>query len=348
MKRPVTSRLAATALTTVALAAAAFATVPFFASPAAADGVVNLYSSRHYDTDEQLYTRFTELTGITVNRIEDDADKLIERIRAEGQYSPADILITVDAGRLWRADEAGIFQPVSSPVLEAAIPADLRHPEGDYFGFSARARVIFYDTAVVSDPPETYADLADPKYEGMVCTRSSSNIYMLSLLASMIETEGEDAARAWAEGVWNNRARDPEGGDTDQLRALASGQCAIVVANTYYFARAKAQEADWLMPALDRFAIVFPPETHVNISGAGVVATAPNFDNAVRFLEYLVSPEAQAYFAGGNFEYPVVEGVAVDSVVAGLGSFERGTVNVEAYGRNQATAQAIYDAVGYR
>ena len=222
------------------LLVAASAAVIAFPLAAQAAGEVNVYSSRHYDTDERLYSDFEEATGITINRIEDKANVLIERIKAEGENSPADVLLTVDAGRLYQADQAGLFQPVESDDLEDRVPENLRHPDGHWFGFSTRARVIFYDKAKV-DPADipTYASLADPKLKGLVCTRSSSNIYMLSLMAATVEHAGEDDAKAWAEGLWANRARDPEGGDTDQLRAIASGQCAIAVANTYYYARSE-------------------------------------------------------------------------------------------------------------
>jgi iron(III) transport system substrate-binding protein len=319
-----------------------------------ADGEVNIYSSRHYDTDEKLYSDFTAATGITVNRIEGNADELIERMLAEGANSPADVLITVDAGRLHRADAAGLLQPVSSAVLEAAIPAELRHPEGHWFGFSTRARVIFYDKEKVANPPLSYADLARPEYKGMVCVRSASNIYSLSLMAAIIANEGEEAARAWAAGLKDNLAREPEGGDTDQLKAIASGQCAIALSNTYYFARALATNVEGLTAAdgRDRIGWVFPDQagrgTHVNISGAGVAKNAPNRDNAVAFLEYLVSPQAQAYFAAGNYEYPVVAGVALDSTVAGLGEFRRDTLNLAALGENQARAQEIYNELGWK
>jgi iron(III) transport system substrate-binding protein len=321
-------------------------------SAAQAAGEVNLYSSRHYDTDERLYSEFEKATGIRVNRIEDSASVLIERIKAEGENSPADILLTVDAGRLWAADQAGLFQPVRSDVLTSKIPENLRHPEGHWFGFSTRARVIFYDKARVSNPPQTYQALAEPAYEGLVCTRTSSNIYMLSLMSAVIAHNGEDSAKAWAEGVWANRARDPEGGDTDQLRGIASGECAIAVANTYYFARALRKEVRDLSGKTDGIGIVFPNQdgvgTHLNISGGGVVANAPNRDNAIKFLEYLASPEAQAYLAAGNDEYPVVEGTELSSSVQSLGTFKSDPLPINIYGENQAKAQAIYNAAGYK
>ncbi len=334
----------------------AVAAVALVAVPAAAfaQGEVNLYSSRHYDTDERLYDAFTEKTGIEVNRIEDSADKLIERMRSEGANSPADVLITVDAGRLWRADQAGLLQPVDSEVLGAAVPSYLAHPEGHWFGLSKRARVIFYDKNDVTDPPETYEALADPKYEGMVCTRTSSNIYMLSLLASIIDAHGEEAAEEWARGVWENRAREPQGGDTDQIRAIISGECDIVLANHYYFARGLRKEVEGLTGQADMVGWVWPNQdgrgTHVNISGAGVAANAPNRENAVRFIEYLASPEAQRYFAEGNDEIPVVEGVAPSEEVAMMigDGFKEDDLPLLKLGENQERAQRIYDRVGYR
>jgi iron(III) transport system substrate-binding protein len=331
------------------------ATLALMAAGAAlAEGEVNIYSSRHYDTDERLYSDFTAATGIAVNRIDGNADELIERIKAEGANSPADILITVDAGRLYRADADGLFQPVDSAVLNERIPAEFRHPDGHWFGFSSRARIIFYDRDKVANPPKTYADLAKPEYKGMVCVRSATNIYSLSLLAAMIGNEGEEAAKAWAAGVKDNLARDPDGGDTDQLKALLSGQCAIALSNTYYFARALATNVEGLTEADGRAKIawVFPDQdgrgTHVNISGAGVVVTAPNKDNAIKFLEYLASDQAQQYFAAGNFEYPVAAGAALDSTVAGLGEFKRDTLNLAALGENQARAQEIYNELGWK
>jgi iron(III) transport system substrate-binding protein len=323
------------------------------AAPALAQGELNLYSSRHYDTDERLYSDFEEATGITINRIEAGADELIERISNEGANSPADILLTVDAGRLWRADQLGLFQPVDSDTLNARIPSHLRHPDGHWFGFSQRARIVFYDTErVTPDQVDTYQKLADPALEGMVCTRSSSNIYMLSLMSAMIEHIGPTLARSWAEGMWNNRARDPAGGDTDQLRGIASGECAIAVSNTYYFARALRKEVkDLDEEALSNIGWVFPNQnsfgSHVNISGAGVLANAPNRENAIRFLEYLASDQAQEYFSAGNDEYPAVPGTALSESVAALGLFRQDTLNLEVLGKNQPLAQQIYDEIGY-
>lgn len=321
---------------------------------AMAQGELNLYSSRHYDTDERLYTEFEEKTGITINRIEGRADELIERIKSEGRNSPADILLTVDAGRIWRAEQMDLLQPVETEFLNARIPAYLRHPDGLWYGFSQRARIIFYDRERVSPTQiQTYDDLADPALKGMVCTRSSSNIYMLSLMAAQIEHKGEQAAKDWAAGVYENRARDPQGGDTDQLRGIASGECAVAVANTYYFARALRKDVKGLDETeIAKIGWVFPNQSttgaHVNISGAGVVATAPNKENAVKFLEYLASESAQAYFSAGNDEYPAVPGVELSESVAQLGLFRQDTMNLAKLGENQPTAQKLYDEVGYK
>jgi iron(III) transport system substrate-binding protein len=319
---------------------------------AEAEGVLNVYSSRHYDTDDQLYAGFTEATGIEVNRIEAEADELIARLEAEGANSPADVFITVDAGRMWRAEEKGLLQPVESAVLEDRIPEALQHPDNLWFGISTRARVIFYAKDRVENPPQTYADLADPAYKGQVCIRSGFNIYNLSLLASIIEHEGEEAARAWAEGLKANLAREPEGGDTDQLKAIVSGQCDIAVANTYYFARAISSQVDGLTGSTDGIGIVFPNQettgTHVNVSAAAVAAHAPNRDNAVKFLEYLASDSAQEYFAGQNNEYPAVPGLATTEAVTALGTFRADDLNLAALGRNQAAAERIFTETGWK
>lgn len=227
----------------VTLAAAAIT-----ATSAAAEGELNLYSSRHYDTDERLYSDFTEATGITINRIEGNADELIERMKAEGANSPADILLTVDTSRLERAKDAGVLQSINSDTLEARIPANLQDGDNQWFGFSQRARIIFFDKNDVANPPATYVDLADPAYKGQVCHRSSSNVYSQTLLAAVIQNHGEEAAKGWAQGVVDNFARSPQGGDTDQLRGLVSGECDISISNTYYFARAIRKDVDGLPP----------------------------------------------------------------------------------------------------
>lgn len=314
-------------------------------------GEVNLYSSRHYDTDLALYDNFTRETGIKVNRIEADADALIERIQSEGEFSPADILITVDAGRLWRAEEAGIFAPVDSAVLEERIPAHLRHPEGLWFGLSTRARIIIYNKAAgVPEGLANYADLADPKWKGQICVRSSSNIYNISLLSSIIAHQGAAAAEGWAKGVVANFKQAPQGNDTSMIEAVAAGQCRISVVNTYYLARYAAGEGAE-RKIFDAVGVIFPDQegngTHVNISGAGVVKTAPNRENAVKFLEYLTSESAQRYFADGNNEYPAAVGLKANSAVEQLGAFKADTLNAAEIGKGQAEAVKIFDRAGW-
>ena len=319
--------------------------------PALAEGEVNIYSSRHYDTDERLYSDFEQATGILVNRIEGKADELIARMQAEGRNSPADILLTVDTSRLERAKQAGVLQSIDSAVLEARVPDYLQDADNQWFGFSQRARIIFYDKAEVSDPPRTYLDLADPKYKGMICIRSSNNTYNQTLLAAIIENHGRDAARDWARGVVANMARAPQGGDTDQLRGIVSGECAVAVSNTYYFARAIRTDVSGVSEEIDRIGWVFPSQNaegaHMNLSGGGVAINAPHKENAIKFLEYLASDQAQKYFSGGNDEYPAVPGVGLSPSVAALGFFKPDDVDLSAVAENLPEAQKIFNEVGW-
>ena len=323
------------------------------ADTATPEAAVNVYSARHYAVDDDLFASFTEQTGIQVNVIEGKSDELIERIKAEGEDSPADVFITVDAGRLWRAEAAGILQSISSPVLDEKVPESLRHPEGLWYGLTKRARVLVYNTDTVA-PAElsTYEALAEPAWNGRVCVRSSGNIYNQSLLGSLIETIGVDATEAWATGLVNNLARDPDGGDVSQIQAVAAGQCDVAIVNHYYWARlAKSDDAED-QDVIANTAVFFPNQadrgTHVNISGVGVVTGAENRDSAIAFLEFLVSPEAQQVFANSNNEYPVVETVDIDPLVAELGEFKVDEVNVSAYGRNNPEVVKLVDRVGWK
>ncbi|EDZ48167.1 ferric iron ABC transporter, periplasmic ferric iron-binding protein [Rhodobacterales bacterium Y4I] len=322
------------------------------ATTAAAEGELNIYSSRHYDTDEQLYSEFEEATGITINRIEGNADELIARMTAEGENSPADILITVDTSRLTRAKDAGVLQSIESDVLEARVPGYLQDEDNQWFGFSQRARIIFYNKDAVANPPLTYLDLADPAYKGKVCIRSSKNTYNQTLLASIVTHHGADAARNWAEGVVANMARDPQGGDTDQIRGLVSGECDIAVANSYYFARAIRTDVKGVSENRDQIGWLFPSQNtegaHMNLSGGGVAMHAPNKDNAIKFLEYLASDSAQAYFSAGNDEYPAVPGVGLAPSIAALGHFKPDDVNLSEVARNLPEAQKIFNDTGWK
>ncbi|RPI46863.1 MAG: Fe(3+) ABC transporter substrate-binding protein [Betaproteobacteria bacterium] len=319
----------------------------------AQDNVLNLYTARHYQTDEALYTNFTKRTGIRINRIEGGEDALFERIKNEGANSPADVFITVDIGRIWRADQAGIFEAVKSPVLESRIPASFRDPANRWYGFSARARVIVYNKSMVKPGAiRNYEDLADPRWKGNVCTRSSSHPYMLSLTSSMVAHLGEAKAESWLKGLKANLARDPKGGDTDQIRAAAAGECAIAITNQYYFVRLLRSAKPDDKRVAEKLAVVFPNQdnrgTHMNISGGGMLKHAPHREAARKFLEYLASDEAQAYFANGNNEWPVVPGVKLTNPeLESLGKFKTDAINVAALGQNQALAQRISDRVGY-
>ena len=323
-------------------------------SGGAAAQELNVYSSRHYQSDEALYSGFTKLTAIKVNRIEAGEDALIERLRNEGSRSPADVLITTDAGRLWRAQQLGLLQPVRSALLEERIPQSFREPARHWFGFSMRARVIAYNkNKVKPEEVESYEALAEPKWKGRICVRSGTHIYNLSLMGALIEHQGEAKAEAWASAVKDNLARDPKGGDTDQIKGVAAGECDVALANHYYYARlARSQKADDRAVA-EKVGLAFPGQsgtgTHVNISGAGVVRNAPHRDAAIRFLEYLASDEAQRYFADGNNEWPVVASVRVDNpVLAHIGEIRYDPLNVSALGRSQAAAQRIFDRVGWK
>ncbi|MEG5036781.1 Fe(3+) ABC transporter substrate-binding protein [Microcoleus sp. AT3-D2] len=336
-----------------AMAVVAVGEITKKAPVAAQTGTLNLYSARHYDTDNELYQSFTKKTGIKVNLVEADADQLIERIRSEGANSPADVFLTVDGGRLWRAKQAGILQPVSSKVLTSAIPASLRDPQGFWFGLSRRARVIVYNKSKVNPAQlSTYEALTEPRWKGKVLVRSSTNIYNQSLVGAMLAAHGAQKTEAWARGLVANFARPPEGNDTAQIKAVADGVGDIAIVNTYYVARLMKSKdpADQAIAA--KVGVFFPNQrdrgTHVNISGAGVVKTSRNKAAAIKFLEHLVTPEAQQIFARSNYEYPVVSGVAIDPAVASFGTFKSDPLNPDVYGKNNPEALKISDRAGWK
>lgn len=315
--------------------------------------VVNLYSARHYDADSEIYQAFADATGIRVSLIEAEADPLIERIKSEGANSPADVLVTVDAGRLWRAEQAGLFAPVDSAALKTAIPENLRHPDSLWFGFSKRARVIMYDKSKVN-PSElsTYEDLADPKWRGQVLVRSSTNVYNQSLVGSILAADGEAATESWARGLVANFARPSEGNDTGQIQSCAAGVGSLAIANTYYLMRMVASTKPEERAVAEKVGVFFPNQrdrgTHVNISGGGLVKTAPNRENAIKFLEFLASARAQEIFAKSNYEYPVVADAPVDPVLASYGQFKEDPLNAAVFGRNGETALRIVDRAGWK
>lgn len=337
------------ALAVIALGLAAALTAP---AVEAQQQALNLYSSRHYQTDEALYANFEKATGIKVNRIEGPEDPLIERMKTEGDKSPADLLVTVDMGRLLKAQQLGLFQPIKSALLEEKIPAQLRAADGSWFGFSVRARPIYYaksrvDKSLLPD----YESLADPKWRGKICMRSGNHPYNLSLMSSIIAANGTEKAEAWAKGVVANMARPPKGGDTDQIKAVSAGECDIALGNTYYFVRMLKSDKPDDKAVAEKVGVIFPNQgnrgAHINISGAGVARYAPNKANAIRFLEYLASPEAQDYFSSGNNEYPVV-GKPVNPQLASLGTFKRDPLPMDAVGKNYAAAAQIFDRAGWK
>jgi len=321
---------------------------------AAEEPVLNLYSARHYQTDEALYANFTKSTGIKINRIEAGDEQLLERIKSEGAMSPADILMIVDAARLWSAQQLGLFQPVKTKVLEDRIPSSLRDPDGNWYGFSSRARMIVYNRATVNPADvATYESLADPKLKGKVCTRSGSHPYNLSLVAALIAHNGEAKTEEWARGTVANMARTPRGGDTDQIKGVALGECGVALSNTYYYVRlmrsTKPEERDWTA----KTGVVWPDQasygTHINIAGAGVLRNAPHRENAIKFLEYLASDEAQAYFANGNNEWPAVTGAAAKNPeLESLGTFKADPLPIATLGRNTPAAQRLLDRAGWK
>ncbi len=322
-------------------------------SSAGAAEVVNIYNSRHYGTDQALWDGFTKQTGIQVNVVDGTHEQLIQRMQSEGANSPADVFITVDAGRLAQASGLGLLQPIESDLLDAEIPATLRDPEGLWYGLAKRARVLVYAKDRM-DPAQlsTYEALANPEFKGKVLVRSSTNIYNLSLVGSILAADGPEATEAWCEGLVANMARPPEGGDTDQLKAVAAGVGDVAISNSYYLARLKASDKPEDKAVGDQLEVFFPNQdgrgTHVNVSGAGVLKTAPHHDNAVRLIEYLASPEAQRYFADVSFEFPANPAVAPHPVLAEWGSFKEDPLNPALYAKNSAEAAMITDRCGWR
>ena len=329
----------------------------------AQDKVLNLYSARNYSTDEALYNDFTKATGIKINRVDADDAGIIARLKAEGSASPADVILLVDAARLARGEQDGLFLPIKSKPLEDAIPASLRaQPAADggipWFGFSTRARVVVYDKIKVKPTEvDSYEKLADPQNKGKLCIRSGSHPYNLSLFGAVLEHMGPQKTEAWLKGLVDNMARPPKGGDTDQIKGVAAGECQIAVTNSYYLARLMRSSKPEDRAVAEKVGVVFPNQsswgTHVNIAGAAVARHAKHVDSATKFLEYLASPSAQNYFANGNNEWPVAKGVSTDNpalkaMTGGSGQFKSETIPVGAVGANQVKVQQMLDRVGFK
>ncbi|MBA3599082.1 MAG: extracellular solute-binding protein [Methylibium sp.] len=325
---------------------------------AAQEPVLNLYSARHYQTDEALYAGFTKATGIKINRVDADDAGILARLRSEGASSPADVVLLVDAARLWRAETEGLFQPVDSKLLESRLPAKLRGKDqgagSQWFGFSTRARVIVFNKANVQrEDADTYQELADPKNKGKVCTRSGSHPYNLSLFGSIYEHIGAAATETWLKGVVANMSRSPKGGDTDQIRAVASGECGIAVTNSYYVARLMRSSKPEDKAVVEKIGVIFPNQdgwgTHVNIAGGALAKHAPHPEAGIKFLEYLASDSAQAHFANGNNEYPAVPSVKVaNPALDALGSFKSELIPLSVVGLNSVRVQQLLDRAGYK
>ena len=314
---------------------------------------VNVYSARHYKSDQLLFDTFTKETGIRVNVIEGDVGPLLQRLQSEGRNSPADLFVTADVGNLWRAEEAGVLQPVKSATLEEIIPAHLRDPNGQWFGLSQRARILVYNKDKVKpDELPTYESLADAKWKGRILVRSSNHVYIQSLIASIIAADGPEKAEQWVKAIAGNLARPPKGGDIDQIKAVAAGEGDVAISNSYYFARLAGSSNPADRAVTEKLGVVFPNQgdrgTHVNISGAGVTKNAPHKANAIKLLEFLVTPEAQKIFAEGNNEYPVRSGVPTTAVVASWGPFKGDPIGAATIGKFQPEAVKIADRSGWR
>jgi iron(III) transport system substrate-binding protein len=340
-----------------ALAALGLAAAVSAGSSLAQERVLNLYSARHYQTDEALYENFTKATGIRINRVEADDAGILARLKAEGTASPADVILLVDAARLWRGEQDGLFQPVKSALLEQRVPAQFRGGEtaqgAQWFGMSTRARMIVYDKLrLKAADVDTYEKLAAPGLKGQFCVRSGSHPYNLSLFGSMLQHLGPQKTEDWLKGLVANMARPPKGGDTDQIKGVASGECGVALTNSYYYARLLRSSKSEDRALAEKVGVVFPNQsswgTHVNVAGAAVARHARNREAAVKFLEYLASDTAQGYFADGNNEFPVVAGVQPNAVLSAMGRFKAETVPIAQVGANTAQVQQMLDRVGFK
>ena len=323
------------------------------ASSLYASNEVNVYSHRHYDTDKKLFKMFEEKTGIKVNIVKAKASALIKRMESEGAKSPADVLITVDAGRLFQAKEKDLLQSINSNYLTTNIPANLRDKDNKWFALTKRSRVAVYKIGSgIESKLSTYEDLADPKFKGQIMVRSSNNIYNQSLMAAIIAHHGEEYALKWAKGVVANMAKKPKGNDRYQVKAVANGIGSIAIANTYYIGKMVHNKDESQREAVKKVKIFFPTfkngGTHINVSGAGVAKYAPNKENAIKFVEFLASKDAQKLFAQGNYEYPVVAGVKTSELVSSWGQFKDDTISINTLGENNKAAVKIFDKAGWK
>lgn len=355
-------RTTARAVVSIAASAALFGTALVPAVYAADNGVLNIYSARHYKGDKELYDAFTEKTGIKINRVDGKDAGIVQRLETEGASSPADIILLVDAARLWRAEQKGLFQPVSTPTLESRIPEQYKgteQPNGEHnwYGFSSRARVIIYNKARFKPSDvDTYEKLADPKFKGQICIRTGSHPYNLSLFGAILENNGEAKTQEWLKGIVANMARAPKGGDTDQIRGVGSGECGVAIANSYYVARLMKSDKPRDKKVVESVGVVFPNQntwgTHTNIAGGAIAKHSPNKANAIAFLEFLSGKTAQNYFANGNNEWPTAKGVTIDNAalttMIGGDSFKVDETPIGKIGANQRKVQSMLDRAGFK
>lgn len=327
----------------------------------AQENTINIYSARHYPSDDVLYSGFTKKTGIKIQRVDSDDAGILNRLKVEGSSSPADVILLVDAARLWRADNDGLFLPIQSKLLADSIPdqfhSEKKNNSNTWFGFSNRARVVVYNKSQLkASDVDTYEKLANPQLKGLLCTRSGSHPYNLSLFGSMLEHMGAEKTESWLKGMVANMARDPKGGDTDQIKAVASGECGVAITNSYYLARLMRSSNPQEKAIAEKVAVVFPNQnswgTHLNIAGGAVAKYSKNTKAAIAFLEYLATPEAQNHFANGNNEWPTVKGVSFDNpalkAMVGNTGFKSETIAVNKVGMNQIKVQQMLDKVGYK
>jgi len=319
----------------------------------ATGGSVNLYTARHYASDAVIYEAFTCATGIRVQKIEVPADQLLARLQAEGDASPADVVVIQDAGAMGQAANAGYIVPFQDAVIDQRVPAQWRDPQGRWFGIARRARIVAYDTRRVRPEEITdYADLASPRFHGQVCVQTSDAVYNLSLMSALIDRWGSERALAWARGIVANMARPPQGSDSDQIKAVAAGQCQVAITNHYYFLRLAESEDAADRAVVEHVALAFPQiagqGSHFNLSGAGLGAHAPNRENAIRFLEFLTGPEAQRTFATETNEFPTTTEAQMPDDVAAYSHHAADPLPLPAYAEHRAEAQRIFEQAGWR
>ena len=317
------------------------------------DQVVNVYTHRHYEPDQDIFKMFEEKTGIKVKVVNASADELIQKMKMEGEQSPADVLITVDAGRLSRAKDQGLLQSIASEILENSIPAHLQDVDNQWFGLTKRARIIAYaKDRVTPEELSTYEALVDKKWKGKLLIRSSSNIYNQSLLASIIANDGEEAAKSWAKGMVANMARSPKGSDRDQVKAVVAGEGDLAIVNSYYIGKMLNSPDPEEVKAAQQVGLFFPNQndrgTHINVSGAGVAKYAPNKENAILFIEFLISEAAQQVFTNANYEYPILKSVAPVQDIKDWGDFKEDNLGLNKLGENNKKAVLIFDEAGWK